>query len=523
MKIPWIPLVVAATLVGAVLFIFNSMSSGKKVFGAPRIEKLVDLDGVETEVSIAPDGMRLVAVASGDLWLFSVADGSRRKLTETAEKASFPAWAPDGKHVTFTVGRDTFEISPEDPQTKRLFKENATCLSWSSTGRLTFVRDRTLWVTDAGGTHERALVEPDANPAVRALPPRFSPNSTQVAYVKTNLGMEGEVWVADASNGSARALVADRWAENPLDVGWLHEGKQLVYLTNRSGAYSLWIVDFDANTISPLTGPLNGRLLDPIGIDVWQERIILPRHEVDSNIIVSDGTPVAQTKDIEFEPAASRDGSLVAYTIQKENKFEIWTAGIHGESPTFRVLGTQARFSPNGFELIYTHTDILGEVDLRKVDIRDGSSSSVTDAPEIDFEPDWSPDGRTIAFASNEGGPMTLRTIPAVGGKRQTINPGGYFPRFFPDGRSILFWNQQALWTTDVTGQHTKRVRDGIIGPTPGNWVKGMPKTSLDPEINGGKRIWPEFDVLPDGRLLTAPIDIHQTALWTVNLTYVEK
>jgi Tol biopolymer transport system component len=335
--------------------------------------------------------------------------------------------------------------------------------------------------------------------------------------------MEGEVWVADAGNGSARALVADRWAENPLDVGWLHEGKQLVYLTNRSGAYSVWVVDFGADTIAPLTGPLNGRLLEPIGIDVWQDRIILPRHDVDSNITVSDGSSVAQTADMEFEPAASQDGSLVAYTIQKGNKFEIWTAGIHGENPTFRVLGTQPRFSPNGFELIYTHTDILGEVDLRRVDIRDGSSSSVTDAPEIDFEPDWSPDGRTIAFASNEGGPMTLRTIPAAGGKRQTINPGGYYPRFSPDGRSILFWNQQALWTTDISGQNTQRVRNGINEPIPGNWVKGAPKTSLDPEINGGKRIWPEYDVLPDGRLLTAPINIHETALWTVNLTYVEK
>jgi len=94
MKIPWVPLVVAATLVAVVVILFNSMDSGLKVFGQPRLESLTDLDGNETEVSMAPDGARLVAVASGDLWLFEIASGSRQQLTQSTDKESFPAWAP---------------------------------------------------------------------------------------------------------------------------------------------------------------------------------------------------------------------------------------------------------------------------------------------------------------------------------------------------------------------------------------------------------------------------------------------
>lgn len=529
MKIPWIPLAVAATLVVIVVFLFNSMGSGQKVFGQPRLEKLVDLDGIETEVSIAPDGTRLVAIASGDLWLFNVADGSRVRLTQTADKESFPAWANDGQRVTFTRGGDTFAISANASSVNipeaQLFKENATSLSWSATGRLAFVRDRTLWITDAGGVHERSLIEPDANSDISVRGPRFSPDSMQIAFVKTNHGLQGEVWVVDAESGAARALVADRWAENPMDVGWLANGKQLVYLTNRSGAYSLWFVDLDANTILPLSGTLDGMTLDRLGIATFGDRIVVPRHDLDSNIVVSDGTVVAHTKDNEFEPVASRDGSLVAYTIQKDNKFEIWTAGIHGEDPRFRAQGTQPTFSPNGFEFAYTHTDLLGQVDLRKVDIRDGSSSSITDAPEIDFAPDWSPDGRVIAFASNAGGTgtMALWTIPAVGGKRAALNSDGYYPKFSPDGRSLLFWNRQALWVMDMATMKSRELRRGIDGPTPSGWVKGMPKVSTDADISNGKSIWPKFDTLPDGRLLTAPVEIHETALWAVNLTYVEK
>src|SRR5688572_10005389 len=383
MKIPWVPLTVAATLVAIVVFLFNSMDSGPKVFGAPSLERLADLEGVETEVSVAPDGSRLVAIASGDLWLFDIAQGSQRRLTQTTDNESFPAWAPDGQRVSFTRGLDTFTLSastPSENQEPELFKENATSLSWSATGRLAFVRDRALWVTDPGGGAERALLEPDANAEISVRGPRFSPDSQQIAFVKTNLGLRGEVWTIDANNGAARALVADRPAENPLDVAWIEDGKQLVYLTNRSGAYGFWVINFEANTIAPLTGVLNGMSLERIGMAAWQDHIFLPRHHLDSDIVSSDGTSIAKTADVEFDPAASRDGTLVAYTIQKENKFEIWTAGVHGEDPKFRVLGTQPRFSANGFELIYTHTDVLGLVDLRKADIRDGSSSIVTDA-----------------------------------------------------------------------------------------------------------------------------------------------
>jgi Tol biopolymer transport system component len=523
MKIPVIPLVVATSLVAVVVFLFNSMSSGKKTFGPPQLQNLVDLEGVESELAVSPDGTRLVAVASGDLWLFTIRDGGRRRLTETFDAETAPAWAPDGQRVTFTRSGSVYSVRPDNQNSIELFKENASTLSWSTTGRMAFVRDRTVWVTDAGGINEHALIERDANPDIIIRTPRFSPNSTQVAFVKSDLGLQGEVWIADTTTGAAEAVIADRWAENPLDVGWLANGRQLVYLTNRGGGYGLWIIDFDANTILPLTSSLTGMPMNSIGMAVWQDRIFLPRHDVDSDIVLSDGTVVAQSADPEFEPAVSRDGALVAYTVQKDNRFEIWTAGIHGENPTFHAIGTQPRFSPNGFEVVYTHTDVLGRVDLRKLDIRDGSSSTITDAAEIDFEPDWSPDGRTIAFASNKGGTMGLWATPAVNGKRVSLNLSGYFPRYSPDGRSLLFWSQQAIWQMEASGGNPRRVRDGFDEPTPAVWVNNSPKTYRDPEIHGGRQIWPAFDVLPDGRLLTAPIEIREAALWTADLTYVEE
>src|SRR5206468_6786777 len=109
-------------------------------------------------------------------------------------------------------------------------------------------------------------------------------DALQIAFIKSQMDLRGEVWVVDAVNGMARPLVADRPAENPVDVGWVNEGRDLAYLTNRTGAYSIWYIDFAASTINPLTQLLVTMPLARIGMAVTKDRIVVPRHLVDSNI-----------------------------------------------------------------------------------------------------------------------------------------------------------------------------------------------------------------------------------------------
>ena len=506
----------------ALIYLFDSAASRNLALGAPHLERLADVEGTETEVAIAPDGTRLLAIASGDLWLLDTSSSSNQRLTSTPEPESSPAWAPDGLQVTYTRGTDTFSAQANDPGTSELFKRNATALNWSETGRVTFVRERALWVADSPAGEERELVPAESVPDITIRQPRFSPDSQYVAFLKSTLGLRAEIWLVDANTGDAQLLIGDRLAENPTGIGWMDSGNHIVTLTNRSGVYALWIVDILQNYIEPLTTMLTGVPLEPIGLDVRKDRIVVPRHVVDSDIVLSDGTAVAQTESLEFEPAVSPDGTRVAYTLQKDSQFEIWTVGVDGQNPRFHTLGREPRFSANGFQLIYTHTSVLGEVDLRKVDLRDGSSASVTDAREIDFQADWSPDGRTIAFASGLRN-MSLWTAPGSGGKRLGLAGAGYYPRFSPDSRSIFFWDRESFWSIPASGGDAKIIRMGIAEPAPAVWVKNALRYYRDSEIHRGKAIWPLFDVLPDGRIATAPIEVRETALWSVELTYVSE
>src|SRR5215471_2095599 len=287
MRLPIVPILIAATLLAAVVYLFNATSGAdRRVLDAPRLTRLADIDGVETEVALSPDGANCAVIADGDLWMLHLADGSRVRLTQTPEQEYFPAWSPDGHRVTFSRGQDTFVVPADAKEAvpAEIFKQDATNLSFSPTGRLVYVQNRGLWITDVGGKNDKQIVAPDENANITIRNPRSSPDSLEIAFIKSFLNLNGQVWTVDVLHGTPRALVADRSAENPLDVGWIIEGRHLAYLTNRSGSYSIWHINFADNTTMPLTQPLFDKPLGRIGMSTWKDRIVLPRHVVESRI-----------------------------------------------------------------------------------------------------------------------------------------------------------------------------------------------------------------------------------------------
>jgi Tol biopolymer transport system component len=525
MKVPILPLTIAIALLGAAVYFLSSAKGPPRAhFGAPTLTRIGDFDGTESEVAIAPDGTHYAAIVSGSVWLLNIGDGSKKQITESPDTASYPSWTPDSRRLTFTRGSDTWAVNTVEPQpAPAMLKENATSLSWSPTGRMAFVRDRELWVANSNGLNESRIIQADPDPDITIHSPRFSPDSVQISFIKSLQTLKGEVWIVNALTGEKRALVADRPSENPMDTGWIMDGKQLVYLTDRSGAYALWTINFAENTLLTLTVTLDAMPLGRIGMAVWKDRIVLPRHFVHSDIIMSDGTPVVHSDDLKFEPAVSPDGKQLAYTVQSDNKFTIWTCGIRGENPTLRTAGREPRWAANGYQLVFTHTDLTGNPDIWKLDLRNNETESVTDADEIDNQADWLPKGKSIAFASNHNGTMAIWNVPANGGPRVQLNNNGYFPRYTADGRSIIFWSKQAIWKMDANGNDPRLLRNEIREPVPAVLTKTGPKYYRDAEVSGGKLIWPQFDVLQDGRYVVAPLDIRESALWAVDLTFADK
>jgi Tol biopolymer transport system component/DNA-binding winged helix-turn-helix (wHTH) protein len=102
-------------------------------------------------------------------------------------------------------------------------------------------------------------------------------------------------------------------------------------------------------------------------------------------------------------------------------------------------LETDPSWSPDGRFLAYS-SEQSGNFDIWVRSIGEGNSVQVTNSPAHDWQPNWSPDGLSLVFRSErEGGGLFI--VPALGGSERKLCNFGYRPRWSPDGSHVLFYS----------------------------------------------------------------------------------
>jgi len=156
-------------------------------------------------------------------------------------------------------------------------------------------------------------------------------------------------------------------------------------------------------------------------------------------------------------------------------------------------LDTDATFSPDSRSIAYA-SDQNGSFEIFVRPIASGGRDvAVTADGQQNFQPDWSPDGRSLAYASIRRGGIWL--VPSTGGEPRQVTTFGSRPAWSPDGTRIAFQSSplvdlspyargaplsSTLHVIDVaTGVTTQLTRPGV--PEGGH---GAPAWSPD-----GKRI----------------------------------
>ena len=281
-------------------------------------------------------------------------------------------------------------------------------------------------------------------------------------------------------SGSGRAAVSVRWLDatgkqEPLQVrpgaysfpSLSPDGKRLAMVVLEGGSQDVWVYDTERDTMTRLTFG-NGSFVSP----VWTPD---GRFVVFGSIgnglfsVRADGAgqprALIQGNKIQFPTSFIPDGTRLSF-YEIEGTPQIWTVPIEADGAGLKA-GTPERYLSTEF------------VDLNAV---------------------FSPDGRWLAYESNESGrnEVYVRAFPAPpggqGGRWQISNSGGGSPIWSRDGRDILYRTRDQMWAVSY-----KVAGDSFVAARPRVWgtlASAQPTPSLVASVATG------FDLAPDGKRL---------------------
>lgn len=163
--------------------------------------------------------------------------------------------------------------------------------------------------------------------------------------------------------------------------------------------------------------------------------------------------------DDDFTPVWSPNGQEIAFVTARADSFEIYikpVSGAGGRRLTFAAEEGLELFdwSADGRFLVFGR-DVNSE-DIWALDLKDSAEAFPLIATEFrEREARFSPDGRWIAYMSNESGKQEVYVapFPGPGGKWQVSNDKGDRPHWSADGTKLFYLdNKETLNVAEVDG-----------------------------------------------------------------------
>ncbi len=161
------------------------------------------------------------------------------------------------------------------------------------------------------------------------------------------------------------------------------------------------------------------------------------------------------------QPVWTPDGQYVAYrSIPEENNFLFWKradgSGTEEQLTTGAPRQNPTSWSPDGQLLAFFQSPGLGGDGDRDIWMMpldgDREPRPFLETPFNELVAMFSPDGRWVAYVSDESGRNEVYVLPfpGPGGKRQISTEGGGYPQWARDGRELFYLNDLQMMAVDI-------------------------------------------------------------------------
>ena len=500
-------------------------------------------------VAISPQGTHLAYAADARIYVRALDTSDARALAGTEDQTvGGMMFSPDGQWLAFQSRRlgELRRVPIQGGASLKIATVNAFLGgSWGADNRIVFAQLDGIYAVAASGGEPVRLIEVDQKRGERAQNPQLLPNG-RVVFTLVNSAQDGAVRssiAAQTPGVNDRRIVIERGTDARY-----FSGDRLVYADERT----LAVVPFDPDNLR-VKGPAlpvirqlarqpvrngadfavsaSGALVyregnAPISTLAWidrsghQEAVGVPPRKYSYVRLSPDGTRIAMNIDDadqeiyiwdiarrnfarftfnpgpDYQPIWTPDAKRVAYASIIGGRAGVsWQRadGTGGErlfsAPAGDVWNPNS-FTPEGAQLVVREITLSLDTNLWLLSLDKKSARPLIATVAREFNGEISPDGRWLAYQSDESGTyeVYVRPFPNVDkGHWQVSMGGGSHPMWNPDGRELFYLASGHLLGVKIESGAT---------PSMGSARIVVASVPFPPYAVQGRT----FDISPDGR-----------------------
>lgn len=214
----------------------------------------------------------------------------------------------------------------------------------------------------------------------------------------------------------------------------------------------------------------------------------------------ANAVPVTKDGELVAAPAWAPGQTILYYTSYLAGPPDIYAqnvrTGARKAIAKYSGLNTSAAVSPDGRQVAMI-LSAAGSPDLYVADANGGNLRRLTKTREAEASPCWSPDGKTICVVSARGGLPALYLIPSGGGELRRLKTAGAGrvtePEWSPDGRWIAFTAQWSRFQICIVPSEGGKVEVLAEGEDP-SWAPNS-RTLIFTRRKNGRDVLSLLDV----------------------------
>jgi Tol biopolymer transport system component len=205
-------------------------------------------------------------------------------------------------------------------------------------------------------------------------------------------------------------------------------------------------------------------------------------------------------------PRFSPDGQRIAFSTNRNGKWQIFLMNHDGSAPRLLTDGGYADWSPDGQSLVFA-LNRKGYNEIYTINANGTGLKQLTSSGKESVHPAWSPDGKKIVFASEKTGNRQLYVMNADGSNSVRLsNSTGYddYPAWSPDGKQIAFASDRdsrnsaklELYVINADGTAVRRITNHPDDDRHPVWSADGMRITFVSDRNGSRDI---FAMVADG------------------------